>query len=114
MVYAHRQELVQLDRVVFSVVITLVILSCIAVSIRLWVRVKITKSPGWDDAVMIATLVCYTLLMDELKLTDAGTIQCLLLHHPRDDFPGRARKTVQRTKPSYKYHRMFPLLTLHL
>jgi len=42
----------------FSLVVILLIFSWITVALRLWVRVGITRSPGWDDATMLFTLVC--------------------------------------------------------
>ncbi|KAF2124794.1 hypothetical protein P153DRAFT_127296 [Dothidotthia symphoricarpi CBS 119687] len=53
------QELVLLGKIVFVLIIVLVLLSWIAVALRLWVRFKITKSPGWDDAAMVVTLVLF-------------------------------------------------------
>ena len=50
-------ELISLGKVVFILSITLVIWAWLAVGLRLWVRFRITKSPGWDDAAMVATLV---------------------------------------------------------
>ncbi|CAE7030700.1 hypothetical protein CFE70_004259 [Pyrenophora teres f. teres 0-1] len=55
-----RGELVLLGRVIFSLIITLLILSYTAVGLRLWVRYRITRSPGWDDAAMVATLVLFS------------------------------------------------------
>ena len=50
-------ELVVLGGVTFALAITLLIGSWLAVGLRLWVRYRITKSPGRDDAAMVATLV---------------------------------------------------------
>ncbi len=60
---AQLQELHTLGRVIYILTITLVIWSWLAVGLRLWVRFRITKSPGWDDAVMVATLVSLEMLL---------------------------------------------------
>lgn len=36
------------------------ILSIIVVTLRIWVRVRIKKSAGWDDWIMLATVVRYS------------------------------------------------------
>lgn len=51
------EELVLLGKIIWVLVITLLVLSYVTVGLRLWVRYRITKSPGWDDVSMIATLV---------------------------------------------------------
>lgn len=51
------QELALLGSISFSLILTLVVLAYITVALRIWVRCRITKSPGWDDAAMVATLV---------------------------------------------------------
>lgn len=60
---AQIQELFALGKVVFVLSITLVVWAWLAVGLRLWVRFRITKSPGWDDAAIVATLVSWMLLM---------------------------------------------------
>ncbi|CAO2652389.1 Nn.00g006720.m01.CDS01 [Neocucurbitaria sp. VM-36] len=60
MASAKLQELVLLGYITFYLIITLIILSYITVGLRLWVRYRITKSPGWDDAAMVATLLLFT------------------------------------------------------
>ncbi|KAF2624852.1 hypothetical protein BU25DRAFT_127537 [Macroventuria anomochaeta] len=57
---AQIQELLALGKFVFAGSITLVIWAWLAVGLRLWVRFRITKSPGWDDAAMVATLLLFT------------------------------------------------------
>ncbi|KAJ4991861.1 integral membrane protein [Stagonosporopsis vannaccii] len=57
---AQIQELFTLGKIVFVLSITLVIWAWLAVGLRLWVRFRITKSPGWDDAAMVATLLLFT------------------------------------------------------
>ena len=57
---ATMQELALLGSIIFSLIITLLILSYIAVGLRLWVRYRITRSPGWDDAAMVASLVLFS------------------------------------------------------
>lgn len=54
------QELVLLGSITFYLIITLLILSYVTVGLRLWVRYRITRSPGWDDAAMAATLMLFT------------------------------------------------------
>jgi hypothetical protein len=54
---AKVHELFVLGRIIWVLVLTLLTLSYITVGLRLWVRFRITKSPGWDDAAMVATLV---------------------------------------------------------
>lgn len=53
----HPAELVALGKSVFFLTIILLLLSWAAVALRLWVRLAITKSPGWDDATMVFALV---------------------------------------------------------
>ncbi|KAF9695655.1 hypothetical protein EKO04_006476 [Ascochyta lentis] len=57
---AHIQELITLGKIVFVMSITLVVWAWVAVGLRLWVRYRITKSQGWDDAAMVATLLLFT------------------------------------------------------
>jgi len=54
-------EFFVLGRIIWILVLTLLTLSYLTVGLRLWVRFRITKSPGWDDAAMVATLVSFTL-----------------------------------------------------
>ena len=61
---ANIQELITLGKVVFILSITLVIWAWLAVGLRLWVRFRITKSQGWDDAAMVATLVSCTITLN--------------------------------------------------
>lgn len=56
---AQIEELVTLGKIIFALSITLVVWAWLAVGLRLWVRLRITKSQGWDDVAMIATLVSY-------------------------------------------------------
>jgi hypothetical protein len=51
------QELHFLGSIIWVSVLTLLTLAYLSVGLRLWVRFRITKSPGWDDAAMVATLV---------------------------------------------------------
>ncbi|KAJ4373178.1 hypothetical protein N0V83_003470 [Neocucurbitaria cava] len=60
MASAQLRELILLGFITFYLVISLIILSYITVGLRLWVRYRITKSPGWDDAAMVATLLLFT------------------------------------------------------
>jgi hypothetical protein len=73
---AQIEELFALGKIVFILSITLVIWAWLAVGLRLWVRFRITKSPGWDDAAMVATLVSRIFLT--ANITDSGS--CSSLH----------------------------------
>ncbi|KAF2641983.1 hypothetical protein P280DRAFT_449381 [Massarina eburnea CBS 473.64] len=57
---AHPDEIKELGDAVFGLIITLLILSWATVALRMWVRLGITKLPGWDDATMILTLLLFT------------------------------------------------------
>jgi phosphoglycerol transferase MdoB-like AlkP superfamily enzyme len=43
---------------IFIVSIVMMILSIVAVSLRTFVRLYIVRAFGWDDALMLAALVC--------------------------------------------------------
>ena len=45
------------SRATFFTIITLLVLGWISVLLRMWVRIRITKSAGWDDVIMVLTLV---------------------------------------------------------
>ncbi|KAF1980290.1 hypothetical protein BU23DRAFT_625473 [Bimuria novae-zelandiae CBS 107.79] len=53
-------EIVELGKLTFSLVIVLLFFTWTAVALRIWVRLGITKSPGWDDATMIMALCLFT------------------------------------------------------
>jgi hypothetical protein len=55
-----QQELTYLGHVIWATVITLLVLSYVTVSLRIFVRYRITKTPGFDDVAMIVTLVSYS------------------------------------------------------
>ncbi|KAF2194511.1 hypothetical protein K469DRAFT_546264 [Zopfia rhizophila CBS 207.26] len=42
-------------------IIALLVLSWSSVILRLWVRIRITNTPGWDDALMVLTLWLFTI-----------------------------------------------------
>ncbi|KAH7128398.1 hypothetical protein B0J11DRAFT_578614 [Dendryphion nanum] len=65
----------QRSRLTFGLIITLLILGWTTVVLRLWVRLRITKNPGWDDATMLLTLVFQLLLVYFQSLT--LLLQCL-------------------------------------
>ena len=69
MASAKLQELILLGYITFYLIITLIILSYITVALRLWVRYRITKSPGWDDAAMVATLVRFERCFPDSELS---------------------------------------------
>ncbi|KAF2828144.1 integral membrane protein [Ophiobolus disseminans] len=54
------EELFLLGRIIWVLVLTLLTLSYLTVGLRLWVRCRITKNPGWDDAAMLLTLMLFT------------------------------------------------------
>jgi hypothetical protein len=54
---AEIRELLLLGKITFALAATLLIASWLAVGLRLWVRFRITKSPGRDDVAMVSTLV---------------------------------------------------------
>jgi hypothetical protein len=60
MANARVQDLLLLGAITLYLIITLLVLSYVTVALRLWVRYRITKSPGWDDAAMVATLLLFT------------------------------------------------------
>jgi hypothetical protein len=49
-----------LGKTLVSLVITLLLFAWITVALRIWVRFKITRSPGWDDAAIVLALVLFT------------------------------------------------------
>lgn len=53
----HPEDIVELGKATFFLVILLILFSWTTVALRMWVRLRITKSPGWDDAAMVFTLV---------------------------------------------------------
>lgn len=55
---AHSNEFLELGKLTFAMVIVLLFLAWTTVALRMWVRLRITKSPGWDDATIFMTLVC--------------------------------------------------------
>jgi len=64
------QELILLGRIIWILLLTLLTLSYLTVGLRLWVRYRITKSPGWDDAAMVVTLVCVLQVLDWVLLIE--------------------------------------------
>lgn len=58
----------------FGLVVALLVIGWLTVLLRLWVRLRITRNPGWDDATMVLTLVSSTL---SLKVLNANTMKCL-------------------------------------
>ncbi|KAI8932877.1 hypothetical protein NX059_010357 [Plenodomus lindquistii] len=57
---AKVKELFFLGTLTYYLLIILLALAYTTVALRLWVRFRITKSPGWDDAAMVATLLLFT------------------------------------------------------
>ncbi|KAF2726962.1 hypothetical protein EJ04DRAFT_452312 [Polyplosphaeria fusca] len=47
-------------QITYDLVVVLLVLCWSTVALRLWVRLRITKSAGWDDAFMVLTLVFFT------------------------------------------------------
>lgn len=91
---AQTEELMTLGKVVFALSITLVVWAWLAVGLRLWVRLRITKSQGWDDVAMIATLVSCKLQLVEHKLTEAVAIYYILRLHFDNDNTKRSWQAV--------------------
>jgi hypothetical protein len=56
---AHPNEIMELGKLTFVIVLVLLFLTWTTVALRMWVRIGITKSPGWDDATMLIALVCH-------------------------------------------------------
>ncbi|KAH7066820.1 hypothetical protein BKA63DRAFT_607721 [Paraphoma chrysanthemicola] len=54
------RELFLLGRTLWILLLTLLVLAYVTVSLRLWVRYRITKSAGYDDMAMVATLILFT------------------------------------------------------
>lgn len=54
---SNLEELILLGRILWVLSFMLLTLSYVTVGLRLWVRWRITKSAGWDDFSMVATLV---------------------------------------------------------
>jgi hypothetical protein len=59
MVSSTFEELYMLGNIIWVSVISILTLSYATVSSRLWVRYRITKSVGMDDAAMVITLVSF-------------------------------------------------------
>ncbi|EUC42659.1 hypothetical protein COCMIDRAFT_39291 [Bipolaris oryzae ATCC 44560] len=57
---AKVEELALLGAITVHLIISLLILTYLSVGLRIWARYRVTKSPGWDDAAMIATLMLFT------------------------------------------------------
>ncbi|KAJ4288498.1 hypothetical protein N0V90_011734 [Kalmusia sp. IMI 367209] len=53
---AHPDDMMVLGKITFFLVVFLLLFTWFAVALRVWVRVGITKSPGWDDATMVMAL----------------------------------------------------------
>ncbi|KAF2442682.1 hypothetical protein P171DRAFT_415786 [Karstenula rhodostoma CBS 690.94] len=57
---AHLDEIIELGELTLALVVVLLFLAWTTVALRMWVRLSITKSPGWDDATMLMTLCLFT------------------------------------------------------
>lgn len=53
-------ELAWLGAVTTNLIISLLVFGYVSVGLRLWARCRVTKSPGWDDVAMVATLLLFT------------------------------------------------------
>ena len=60
MVNAKFEELALLGLITYRLIIALLVLGYVSVALRLWARYRVTKSPGWDDVAMVATLLLFT------------------------------------------------------
>jgi hypothetical protein len=63
---------------IFIVSMVMMILSIVAVSLRTFVRLYIVRAFGWDDALMLAALVCSELM----------TIKDIFPNHSTGSIPG--------------------------
>lgn len=77
----HNEELFMLGRIIWILLLTLLTLSYVTVGLRLWVRYRITKSPGWDDAAMVLTLVSLLQHLHQASLTESDVVHLLLRLH---------------------------------
>jgi hypothetical protein len=57
MASTNHPEIVFLGHIIWILVLTLLTLSYLTVGLRLWVRYRITRNTGWDDAAIVAALV---------------------------------------------------------
>ncbi|KAJ4360339.1 uncharacterized protein N0V89_000901 [Didymosphaeria variabile] len=53
---AHPEEIFELGKLTFALVIVLLFFTWTTVALRMWVRMGITKSPGWDDATIVIAM----------------------------------------------------------
>jgi len=65
-----------------GVTITFLVLSWIAVTLRLWTRSRIVRNTGADDWAIIATLLLYTGLCIQLMRLGVIELTVDLLSHP--------------------------------
>ncbi|KAF1954706.1 hypothetical protein CC80DRAFT_536536 [Byssothecium circinans] len=69
------QDARTLGEVFFALIIFLFIFSWITVGLRMWVRLAITKSPGWDDATMVVTLLLFTCYCAFILVVTVGALK---------------------------------------
>lgn len=119
MAATNLQELLLLGTITFYLIIALLILSYITVGLRLWVRYRITKTPGWDDAAMVATLVSIerSLVWHGMEILTGScvvTLYMLLLLYLCHNIPQPAEKAFhQRCHPRHSYLRTAQRNILH-
>lgn len=71
-------------------------LAITAVAVRLWVRLRMIKNFGWDDAMMMMALVCILPIAVLLKLllTKPGQLHCILRCSHDNSRVWRRNKTI--------------------
>jgi hypothetical protein len=82
-----------LGRIVWVLVLTLLSFAYLTVGLRLWVRYRITKSPGWDDATMVVTLVSTQPYPHGTMLKALDPLYIVLRFHPRHHDPRLSKRT---------------------
>lgn len=81
MANTNKEELYALGHIIWILLLTLLTFGYVTVGLRLWVRFRITKSPGWDDATMVLTLVSVFLHTGRALLTTPDAVHCVLCGH---------------------------------
>lgn len=102
----YPSEIIELGRAVYALIITLLVLSWIAVALRLWVRLRLTKAPGWDDATILFTLVRFKFRYYlPLAYSKPDPLHVLLRNHTCNHSRERTKSEVLSSKVSTKPYR---------
>jgi hypothetical protein len=107
MIPTIEEELFMLGRLIWILLFTLLILAYVAVALRLWVRFRITKSPGWDDATMVLTLVSIFEYLRRALLTRLDPVYHLFCRHHGHHASSQQGNTIQSPKHSRHADRTF-------